>query len=120
MKARVVAGVEHRAAADAIEIGDLDGRISVIDRIVRSQPAPVRADREILGEPGFPVPTRTRESGALLPVALLQTKNTHLRLGKAPGNRRAGSTRSDNKNVYSFVHGQSIRLHAALRHYTSK
>ena len=89
VQARPVRRVDHRAAADAVEVGDLHDRVVVVDRIVGVAPALVRADGEIGVAPGFPVAAVAREVGRLHPVALLQAEDAHpaCRPGSRPPRR---------------------------------
>ena len=99
MHARKMRGVEDRAAADAVEVGDLHRRIVVVDRIIGVAPAPVRADVEIADSAAPPSPARCWESDWLHPIALFQAQDSHLRLGQAPGHRGAGRAGADDQDV---------------------
>ena len=106
MHAREMRGVEHGAAADAVEVGDLHRRIVVVDRIVGVARAAVRADVEIGEAARFPVAAVGREIGGLHPVALLQTQDLHARLGEAPGHGGARGAGADDEHVDDLVVGR--------------
>ena len=108
MHAREMRRVEHRAAADAVEVGDLHRRVVVVDRVIGWPGAPVRADVEIAVAPRLPVPAVAGEVGLLHPVALLQAEDFHPRLGQAPGHRGAGRAGADDQDVDDFVAGAVI------------
>ena len=105
MHARAVRRVDHRAAADAVEVGDLHRRVVVVDRIVGVAPAPVGADVEIGVAPRLPVAAVAREVGRLHPVALLEAEDAHPRLGEAPGDRRARGAGADDQDIDPLVAG---------------
>ncbi len=97
--------VDHRAAADAVEVGDLHRRIVVIDGIVRVPRAPVGADVEIAEAARFPIATVGRKIRGLDPVALLEAQNFHARVGEAPGHRRARGAGADDEHIDDLVGG---------------
>ena len=103
--ARPVRRVDHRAAADAVEVGDLHQRVVVVDRIVGVAPAAVRADVEIGVAPGLPVAAVAGEVGGLHPVALLQAEDAHLGVGQAPGHRGARGAGADDQDIDLLVAG---------------
>jgi hypothetical protein len=92
MEAEEMARIQHCAAADTIEVRDLDRRIGVVDRIVGVARTTVRADVEIVELTRLPIASGAGIFGRLHPVALLKAENSHLRLGEAPGHSRAGGT----------------------------
>jgi hypothetical protein len=110
MKAREVTRVQHCAAADAVEIGDLDWRMGVVDRIVGIARTPVRADVEIVELTRLPIASGAGIFGGLHPVALLETEDVHLRLGEAPGQGRTGGTGADDQDVNWGRHAKRFRL----------
>jgi hypothetical protein len=98
-EAREVTRIEHGAAADAVEIGDLDRRAGVVDRIVGIALTTIGAYVEIVELTGLPIASSAGIFGRLHPVALLETENVHLRLGQAPGDSRTGGTGADDQDV---------------------
>ncbi len=103
--AREMGGVEHRAAANAIEVCDLHRRVVVVDGIVGIARAAIGTDVEIGEAAGFPVAAVAREIGGLDPVALLEAEDLHARLGEAPGDSCAGGARADDQHVDDVVGG---------------
>ena len=103
MHARPVRRVDHRAAADAVEVGDLHRRVVVVHRIVGVAPAAVREDVEIGVAPRLPVAAVAGEVGRLHPVALLQAEDAHLGLGEAPGDGRARGAGADDQHIDALV-----------------
>ncbi len=110
MEPREVTRVQHRAAADAVEVGDLDRRIGVIDRIVGIARSTVRAGMEIVELPRLPVASGAGIFGWLHPVALLKAEDVHLRLGQAPGHGRAGGTGANDQDVNRAGHAKEPHL----------
>ena len=110
MEAREVTRVQHRAAADAVEVGDLDRRVVVVDRIVGIARATVRAVVEVVELTRLPVAAGAGIFGRLHPVALLEAEDVHLRLGEAPGHRRAGGAGADDQNVNRGGHAKEPHL----------
>ena len=102
--------VEHRAAADAVEIGDFDRRVGVVDRIVGIACTTVGTDVEIVELARLPIASGTGIFGRLHPVALLETKDVHLRLGQAPGDGRAGGPCADDQDVNRGGHAKQSRV----------
>ena len=101
---RKVRGVHDGAAADAVEVHDLDRRIGVVDRIIGRPCAAIRTDREIAEQPRFPIPSVARIVRRFYPIALLEADNPHSGVGKAPrhgGARRAGT---DNQDIDLIEH----------------
>src|SRR6516225_6161300 len=115
METREMTRVEHRAAADAVEIGDFDRRVGVVDRIVGIAPTTVGADVEIVELARLPIASGARIFGRLHPVALLETENVHLCLGQAPGDGRAGGTGADDQDANGGSHAKQPRLRCAVR-----
>ena len=111
--ARPVRRVDDRAAADAVEVGDLHRRVVVVDRIIGVAPAAVRADVEIGVAPRLPVAAVAGEVGGLHPVALLQAEDAHPGLGQAPGHRGARGAGADDQHIDHLVAGH---LSAPRRH----
>ncbi len=109
MEAREVPGVQHGAAADAVEVGDLDRRGGVVDRIIGLACAPVRAVVEVVELARLPVAAGAGVFRRLHPVALLEAEDVHLRLGEAPRHRRARGAGADDKDVYGGS-GHGMRL----------
>ena len=105
MEARVMPGVQHRAAADTVEVGDFDGRVVLADRIVGRAGAAVRADAEIAKLAGFPVAAGGGVFGGFGPVPLLQADDAHARFGEAPGHGGPGGARADDQDVDFIRHG---------------
>ena len=103
MHAREMRRVEDRAAADAVEVGDLHRRVVVVDGIVGVARAPVRADVEIGVAARFPVAAVGGEIGRLDPVALLEAQDLHARLGQAPGHRGARGAGADDQHIDDVV-----------------
>ena len=103
MHARPVRRVDHRAAADAVEVGDLHRRVVVVDRIVGVAPAAVGADVEIGVAAGLPVAAVAGEVGRPHPVALLQAEDAHPGFGQAPGHRRTRGARADDQHIDALV-----------------
>jgi hypothetical protein len=60
--------IKHRAAVDAVEIGDLDRRVGVVDRIVGIARTTVRTDVEIVELTRLPIASSARVFGRLHPV----------------------------------------------------
>ena len=104
MKTRKVTGIKHRAAAYTIEVGDLDRRVVVVDRIVDVAGAPVGAEMELAHLARFIVAAIARIVGGFDPVTLLQTQDAHPCLGKAPGHSRARRTRADDQYIDRCIH----------------
>src|SRR5262249_54118097 len=107
--ARKMRGVEDRATANSVEVGDLHPRAAVGARIVRLSPAPARADVEITVTPPLPAATGAWDVGVLHPIALLEAKDAHLRFRQAPGDCCARGAGADDQYIYNFV----------LRHFRS-
>jgi hypothetical protein len=103
--AREMRGVDHRAAANAIEVGDLHWRIVVVDGIIRVPSAPVGTDVEIAEAARFPIAAVGGEIRRLDPVALLEAEDLHARVGEAPGHRRARGPRADDEDIDDLVGG---------------
>ena len=102
--------VEHRAAADAVEIGDFDRRVGVVDRIVGIARTTVGTDVEIVELTRLPVASGAGILGRFHPVALLETEDVHLRLGQAPGHGRAGGPCADDQDVNEGGHAKWSRV----------
>jgi hypothetical protein len=58
--------IKHRAAADAVEIGDLDRRVGVVDRIVGIARTTVRTDVEIVELTRLPIASGARISDGFI------------------------------------------------------
>ena len=104
MQPGIVPGVHDRAAAHGVEIHHLDGRVVVVDRIVRRPRPPVRAGGEIVVQPRLPVPPVARVVGLFHPIALFQAEDFHPRVGEAPRHRGARRAGADDQHVHRFVH----------------
>ena len=96
-------GVENRAAADGVEVGDRDGRVVVVDRIVRRAVAEVGTDRVIPSLQHFPVAPVARVFGGIHPVALFHAHDAHPGFGEAPRDGGAGRTRAYNQDINDIV-----------------
>ena len=105
--AREMRRVDNRAASDAIEVGDLHWRIVVVDGIIRVSPSPVGTDVEIAEAARLPIATVARKIPRFDPVALLEAKDLHARVGEAPGHRRARGARADDEDIDDLVGGAS-------------
>ena len=103
VKARKVPGIQHGAAAHAIEVGDLDRRASVIDRIVPGARAPVGAEVELAQLACFPVASIAGVIGGLDPVALLQAQDAHTGIGQAPCDGSPGCPGTDDQHIDRVV-----------------
>ena len=103
--ARPVRRVDQRAAADAVEVGDLHRRVVVVHRIVGVAPAAVRADVEVGVAPRLPVAAVAGEVGGFHPVALLQAQDAHPGVGQAPGHRGARGAGADDQDIDFLVAG---------------
>ena len=101
--AREMRREEDRAAADAVEVGDLHQRVVVVDGIVGVPRAAVGADVEIGVAARFPVAAVGRKIGGLDPVALLEAQDLHARFGEAPGHRGAGGAGADDEHIDDLV-----------------
>ena len=103
--ARPVGRVDDRAAADAVEVGDLHRRVVVVHRVIGVAPAPVRADVEIGVAAGLPVAAVGGKVGGLDPVALFQAEDAHPGLGQAPGHRGTRGAGPDDQDIDPLVAG---------------
>jgi hypothetical protein len=112
---REVTRIQYCAAADTVEVRDLDRRVGVVDRIVGVPGPSVRANVEIVELPGLPVAACAWVLGGLHPVALLKAENVHLRLGEAPRHSRAGGTGANNQNINGVGHRKKSALYARRR-----
>ena len=110
VKSRIMPGVQHRPAADAVVIGDFDRRIFFRYRIVQHPPAAVRADIEIAHLARFPVAPGGGELGRFRPIALFQTNDAHLRFREAIRHGGTGCARADNQHIDFIQHGAPSRL----------
>ncbi len=102
MEAREVCGVQDRAAADRVEVRDLDGRLVVVDRVVVAPPATIRAETVRAEAFHLPVVARRRIFGRVHPAALFEADDAHPRFREAPRDRGARGSRTDDQNVDRF------------------
>ena len=99
-------GIENRAAADGVEVGDRYGRVVVVDRIVRGAVAEVGTDRVIASLQHFPVAPVARIFGGIHPVALFHAHDAHSGFGEAPRDGGAGRARAYDQDINDIVrHG---------------
>src|ERR1700749_1762067 len=111
MEAREVSCVQHGAATDPVEVGNLDRRIVIVDRIIRVARTAVRRVVELAELTRLPITPAGRVFGRLHPVALLQTKDVHLGFGEAPRHGGTGGPGTDDQDVYGFVgHGTVLAV----------
>src|SRR5215469_18120542 len=110
MEAREVTRVQHSAAADAVEIGDLNRRSAIVDRIVGIAVTAIGADVKIAELTRLPIAPGAGILRGLHPVALLETKDMHLRLGQAPGDGRSRGAGADDQNVNGGGHAKRSHL----------
>src|SRR5262245_16961613 len=103
MQARVVRREEDRAAANAVEVGDLHQGFVVVDRVVRVARAAVRADVEIGVATRLPIATVGRKFAGFDPVSLLEAQDLHPGLGEAPSNCGTRSARADNEYIDDLI-----------------
>ena len=104
VQAREMRRVHDGAAADAVEVHDLDRRIGVVDRIVGRPRAAIGTDGEIAEQARLPITPVARIIGRLHPIALLEAEDPHPRIGKAPRHRRARCARADNQHIDLIMH----------------
>ena len=103
VKTREMRRVENRAAANGVEIGDRDGRVDVVDRIVRGAVAKVGADRVVPPLQHFPVATGAWVLGGIHPVALFHAHDAHPGFGEAPRDGGAGCAGADDQDIDDIV-----------------
>src|SRR4029453_11005782 len=114
MEAREVPGIEDRAAADGVEVGYLDRRSGVVDGVVLTSSARVRAEAKIGELATLPVAAHGGILRGVHPVALLHAEDAHARLREAPGHRGAGRTRADDQDVYRVCRHPRLSRLASL------
>ena len=110
MKSWKVAGIQDCAATNPVEIGDLDGRLIFIDRIVSGSSSMVRTVTEGTCGACFLVHKVGRVFRLFHPVALLDAHNVHTRFRETISYGRAGCASTDDQNVDRlFCHGESLQ-----------
>ncbi len=96
-------GIQDRAPTHTVEIRHRNSGFILVDRVVRVALAHIRTlvVRDI---PKYlPVFAGTGIFSRIHPVALLQAKNPHFRIGEAPSCGCAGRASPNNKHVYNVV-----------------
>ena len=96
--------VHHRAAADAVEVHDLDRRVVVVDRIVLGPGADVGTGGIVAEEARLPVAAGAGIRRGVHPAALFQAEDVHPCVREAPGHRRAGGAGADDQHIHGIVH----------------
>ena len=108
MQARIVRGVHDGAAAHAVEVHHLDGRVGVVDGIVGLALAAIGAGGKVAEEARLPVAPVAGIVGGLHPVALLEAEDAHPGFREAPGHGGARCAGADDQNVDLVVHLRNL------------
>ena len=103
-------GVQHRAAADAVEVDDPEVGLREVDRVVARRVAHARHGGPLLASDELPVGLGAAEGRAVGPVALLEADDADARLGESPGHHAAGRARADDQDCHASPIGEDRRL----------
>ena len=104
MEAREVTGVKNRAAADAVEVGDLDRRMGVVDRVVLGPGANIGIGGILDHSARLPVTAGAGVGCGVHPTPLFEAEDVHLCVGETPGHRRARRAGANNQHIHGIVH----------------